>query len=361
MKKKSMIGLFLLLTLWGGLALGLWLRTPDAFSQSERRKLAQKPELSGKELLSGRYMSGVQSYSEDQFPFREDFRMVKAVFSQKVLGQKDNNSLYPAENQLVKLDYPMNASAVQSNAKKLAAVCSRYYPDSKPVFCLVPDKGYYLAQRNGYPAMDYEVMEKLVSEALDAQTVSLFDVLSADSYYATDLHWRQEKLLPAAAAIAEALGIPVPESQNYVQTVLTDAFYGVYAGQAALPVHPDSLTVLENEMLSACTVTVSGKSSAVYNLSYLGGRDDYEVFLSGSAGVLEITNPAGDPEKTLVIFRDSFGSSMLPLLVQGYGRIVALDIRYYPSQALETVLPEGDPDVLLLYSSTVLNTPGIFK
>lgn len=40
--------------------------------------------------------------------------------------------------------------------------------------------------------------------------IDIWDLLSADDYYKTDPHWRQERLLPVAAAICEALGADAP-------------------------------------------------------------------------------------------------------------------------------------------------------
>ena len=41
--------------------------------------------------------------------------------------------------------------------------------------------------------------------------------------------------------------------------------------------------------------------------------DPYSVFLSGSKSLLTITNPSADTDRELVIFRDSFASSLAPL------------------------------------------------
>ena len=61
-------------------------------------------------------------------------------------------------------------------------------------------------------------------------------------------------------------------------------------------------------------------------------------------------------EGVLVVFRDSFGSSLIPLLAEGYGTVYAVDIRYIASDALQRVVsfPQG-ADVLFLYSTTVLH------
>ena len=90
---------------------------------------------------------------------------------------------------------------------------------------------------------------------------------------------------------------------------------------------------------------------------YAAAQDaPYDLFLSGSRSLLRIENPAADRERVLVVFRDSFGSSLIPLLAEGYGTVYAVDIRYIASDALQRVVsfPQG-ADVLFLYSTTVLH------
>ena len=81
----------------------------------------------------------------------------------------------------------------------------------------------------------------------------------------------------------------------------------------------------------------------------------YEVYLSGPKSLLTIENPQGQPGKELIIFRDSFGSAIAPLLVQGYQKITLVDIRYLSSAMLDRFLDFHGQDVLFLYSTLVLN------
>ena len=57
-----------------------------------------------------------------------------------------------------------------------------------------------------------------------------------------------------------------------------------------------------------------------------------------------------------MVFRDSFGSSLVPLLVQDYRSVTVVDIRYINSGILNNYLRFTNQDVLFLYSSLVLNS-----
>lgn len=365
MKKQKMpaVGILLVMSLWLLLAVGLWFGPRQELSEWERRKLEQLPTLTVESLADGRFMSKFESFCQDQFPLRDAFRRVKAGFSYGVLRKLDNNGIYLAQNAAGKLEYPLNGNSVAGAVKKFQSIYDRFLKDGagKILFSVVPDKSFYLAEQNGYPCMDYEAMFEAFRALPWAEYVDLTDVLTGECYYKTDTHWRQETLLPAAERIGRALGIVV--ENDFTPTALERPFYGVYYGQAALPLKPDTIWLLESETVSRCVVTnyETGERSSVYDRSKLDSRDLYDVFLSGAAAVLTVENPEAQTDRELIVFRDSFGSSLVPLLLQGYSKVTLLDIRYLPTDYLPQVVEFNDQDVLFLYSTLVLNQSAMLK
>ena len=360
MKHKAMI----LLLVWGALTLAAWFSPEKALSVSERRPLAGKPELSAGAVFSGNYMEDFEDYSLDQFPFRDSFRRLKAWFHYSVLGQRDNNGIYVYQGYAAKQEYPLNETSVAHALNRFQTLYETYLTQSNVYMAVVPDKGYYLAEQSGHLAMDYDRLYELVEIGMPwAAQVDLRDSLSAGDYYRTDTHWRQEKLLDAAGVLCQALGIAPPKAEDYTRTALERPFYGVYYGQAALPMEPDTLYLLESTLLENCTVYdyETGKTGSVYDRNKLESQDLYDVFLSGARSLLAIENPDGDPDRELIVFRDSFGSSMVPLLVQGYGKVTLVDIRYIRMELLGEYLDFAGKDVLLLYSTLVLNNSAAIK
>ncbi|MDD6212114.1 MAG: hypothetical protein PUB22_03050, partial [Clostridiales bacterium] len=57
----------------------------------------------------------------------------------------------------------------------------------------------------------------------------------------------------------------------------------------------------------------------------------------------------------LIIFRDSFGSSLAPLLTGNYKSIYLVDIRYIEPDYLDEFIDFNNKDVLFLYSTLILN------
>jgi hypothetical protein len=89
--------------------------------------------------------------------------------------------------------------------------------------------------------------------------------------------------------------------------------------------------------------------------------DAYDVFLSGATALTTIENPHNVTGKELIIFRDSFGGSIAPLLLEEYSKITLVDTRYINSVLLPDYVDFHGQDVLFLYSTLVVNSSNILK
>jgi hypothetical protein len=364
---KNMLVVILLATCLLGFAFWNLLKSSDDYSAAERRRLAQFPTLTVQTVLSGDFMEGFEGYAADQFPLRDKFRALKAYMAYSVLGQADNNGIYVYNGYIVSMDYPLNERSIDNAAQHFRNLYEKYMQNTNVhVYgAVVPDKNYFAAAASGHLALDYEALYDVLSRQTDfVEYIDLRDLLSLDNYYRTDLHWRQEVLTDVAARILDSMGVErKPDYDDYDIVVLNEPFYGAYYGQAALPLPADSLAYLTNDVLPSCSVHnfESGQDSAIYDMEKASGRDPYESFLSGSVSLLTIENPKSATDRELVIFRDSFGSSLAPLLVESYAKVTLVDIRYLQSERLGQFLQFDDQDVLFLYSTLVLNNSETLK
>ena len=350
--------------LWICLTLSAWFGQRQEVSDSERRPLAQMPEIRLNTVLSGRFMEDFEDFSLDQFPLRDGFRTLKALFTTHILGQSDTNGIYPAQGHLVKQEYPLRESSVTHAADRFAYLYERYLVDSDVYFAVVPDKGQYLAEDSGHLTLSHDEMAALFREKLPWAThIDLRNSLDVDDYYRTDTHWRQENLFDAAKVLCDAMNVAAPDPADYIPTAIDRPFYGVYSGQAALPVEPDTLYVLESQLLQDCSVYdhESGKTLEVYDRTKLESKDLYDIFLSGSRSLLTIENPGAKTGRELIVFRDSFGSAMIPLLLTDYAKVTVVDIRYLQPALLDRYIRFSGQDVLFLYSTLVLNNSETIK
>lgn len=363
-KIKNIILVILTAAFLFGFLLWSILKPTDEQSVSERRQLAKFPAVNGETILSGSFMTDFEKYTLDQFPLRDQFRTVKAITAFYIFGQKDNNDIYIKDGFAAKLEYPMNEDSIKYAASRFQFVYDKFIAnkDMNVYLSVIPDKNYFMAEENGYPSIDYE---KFISDMREltgfAEYIDITTLLELSDYYSTDTHWRQEKLTDVARHLAAEMGVEL--SAEYTVNKVDTPFYGVYYGQSALPLPSDDLYYLENSLLNDCKVYdhETGKYISVYDLEKTNGNDPYEMFLSGSKSLLTIENPSSTTDKELIIFRDSFGSSIAPLLAEGYAKIILVDIRYISPIMLDRFIEFTNQDVLFIYSTSVLNNSVTIK
>lgn len=374
----------------------VWIKPDETSSISERRLLKQMPEYSKESLLSGRYMSSFEEYCLDQFPFRDVFRSMKAMTSLKL----DNNGIYVVDKMIdgetseviCDMDYPLDEDSLQYASKRFGNVYDMYLKDSncQVYLSIVPDKNYFYGESNGHLSMDYrQLVDIMLGCNQDMTYIDIFPYLSGEDYYRTDIHWKQEKLADVTVVLlngmkqedmtdmclemrkqetaAEDLNMEKStadvwekkeKAQPQYQTMTVEGwFYGVYHGQAALPIEPDCLQYLTNDAIEQMNVFdyQNNKEIPVYDKGKIESDDPYEMYVGGPISLATIENPACDNRKQLIIFRDSFGSSIAPLLAQGYSKTTLIDIRYILPTMIGQYVDFQDADVLFLYSTSVLN------
>lgn len=324
-----------------------------AISTLERRKLAQFPEITFSKILNGNVMDKWEKYVEDQFVERDLFRGIKSFWSMKIFAQKDNNKLFEKDEAIYKMEYPLNENNVQKSAQKINGVYEKYLKDMKVYYSIIPDKNYYL-ENDDHLKIDYDKLQEIIQSELSKLTyIDVREGLELEDYYRTDLHWKQENLQKVVKIIQNNMGLEELDI-NYDVYDKGD-FYGAYYGQLVTNVSPDNLYILTNEIIENCSTYnfETQKNAPVYTET--SSADRYDIFVSGATPLISIENPNAQTDKELLLFRDSFGSSLAPLLVENYSKITLIDLRYISSSLLENYIEFNDQDVLFLYSTTVLN------
>ena len=228
---------------------------------------------------------------------------------------------------------------------------------------VVPDKGSFTAPPEGYtPASAQETADTLLAQLDFVQYVDIAPGLTLEDYYRTDPHWRQECLVATAQTLAQAMDVPL--AGDFQENAIDVPFYGAYAEKAGEPLVADTLRYLTGEVLDACTVYdyETDAQESLYDLSAVETDTPYDLYLQGSRSLLRIDSPLSATDRTLVVFRDSFGSSLIPMLAESYRTIYAVDIRYLSSQMVGRFLSfDGSEDVLFLYSTMVLQNSRTMK
>ena len=90
---------------------------PDKnMSTTERRELRTFPEFA----FSSEYITKVEKYLLDHFPYREEYRSIKATFNYNVLNRLENNNIYLKDNNIYKSNYPTNINSINNFKNKIS-------------------------------------------------------------------------------------------------------------------------------------------------------------------------------------------------------------------------------------------------
>lgn len=351
MKMKNTITVLCVSIFFLGLSMWNLFGEKEEYSESERRVLAKFPDVTTENIMDGSFGNEFEEYAVDGFQKRDAWRRIKAYISTGVFMHKDNHDIYTAKGHISKLEYPMNYDMLDYAIALFDNVKDSYLKDNKIYLAVIPDKNRYLAEKNGYLSMDYDAFTNYLRDGMDyAEYIEIADLLEADDYYDTDTHWRQEKLLDVAERIATSMKAEF--RSNYKQVLLDIPFDGVYMGQSALLHASDEIIYLKNDVLDR--VIIEGAKD-VYDLEKAAGKDAYEIFLSGNQPIVRMQDTNNHSGKRLIMFRDSFGSSIAPLFMTGYSEIILVDLRYISSKMLDQYIDFDNADVLFLYSTLMLN------
>lgn len=330
-------------------SLGHIILKDQEISVSERRKLAKFPELE----LSSDYITEIDEYLLDHFPLRDSFRSLKANFNYHILQKLDNNDIYLKDHYIFKSEYPTNHKSIEYFLNNITKIKNMLNKNNKIYMLAIPDKNYYLKSDN-FLQLDYDyIYEQLKS--LEIENIDIRDIMNINDYYETDTHWKQEKLDKVVQTLNEKMNFDY-QTLEYKQYTF-DKFYGVYYGESAVSRKPEKLTYLTNDILEKVEVTYleNDKLNTVYNTDNLESLDAYEVYLDGASSFIEIKNKNSITKKELVIFRDSFGSSITPLLIPYYAEITVIDNRYINSDNFLNYIEFKNQDVLFIYSTLIMN------
>lgn len=322
-------------------------------SVSERRKLAQFPDFKISKLIDGSIINDWEKYVEDQFIERDLFRTIKSFWSINIFAQKDNNNLFEKDNAIYKMDYQLSENNIQKSCAKIKEVYEKYLKGKNVYYSIIPEKNYYL-ENDDHLKLDYNKLEKIIKNSLtELNYIDIRRGLKLEDYYRTDLHWKQENLQQVVQIIQKDMDLDIKEVNYEIKN--KGEFYGGYYGQLATNVNPDNINILTNETIESCiTYNYETKENASIYVE-TNSSDRYDIFLSGATPLISIENPNSETDKELLLFRDSFGSSMAPLLVENYKKITLIDLRYISSSILDNYIDFNNQDVLFLYSTTILN------
>lgn len=321
-------------------------------SVAERRKLATMPELTTKSLFDGTYFKKFDSYVTDQFVERDAFRKIKIDIELSTKGEYNNLYLY--DDYIIEEIFPLNSNSINNLTNKINYIKNTYLNNNSNIYyTIIPDKNYFV--NNGNLKLNYNKLQDMMKNNLsNINYINIFDKLTLDNYYKTDTHWKEEDLFNVANTIANQMNFDITNN-NVVNTITT--FKGSYAGRLSVTKDIDTIKTISNTSIDNSSVYnyETKKYTDIYDYTKINSLDKYDIYLSGAVPIIDIINNNTSSDKELIVFRDSYGSSLIPLLIEGYKKITVIDIRYISSKILNKYIDFNDQDVLFMYSILTIN------
>lgn len=349
MKNKIIITIFMAFI---GISAVMTSLNQKSISISERRKLESFPTLIKNGKYNQEFFNQLDDYFTDHFVNRDEYLRLKAYSTVKLFGMKDVDGVYLQDGYLFKQAKTIDEKSIAHFINLHNSLKEEYFKDQTTYFMPIPLKNHYL--ENNQLDYSYQEMQAQLAD-IKLLTIDIADLLSLDAYYKTDLHWRQDQLLSVVEAFFEATGLkqnPVEyKTQSY--TPFYGAYYSYYGGMA----EADTLNYLDSAAFDGVNVySLDQKGDVeIYDLTALGSIDSYNVFLDGPTSYLDIQNPNVDNGQKLIVVRDSYASSLIPLLIPSFERIQVIDLRYYASQYLDNLELDSEATVLFMYGEELIN------
>ena len=356
--------------------LNFFIASPDIIV-SERRPAAVRPsqrnDFSNAIFMDSTFSGQFSDFASDSFVFREQMRRVRAWMSFSVFRHADVGGLIFHPDYGIASFVPMNERQYELVAQQLTRFIDRHLTTQDLHFAIIPDKSYFT--RFGNMGLDPHRGAEILGAGLPSRVnmIDLTTSLTVSDFYRTDLHWCQTRLWDVMGTLSREIGFANP-----APTPIIDVGYwhGVYYGQLAMPGIPqEPMQVHDVGNLFATYYRPAGLGlepipGPIYDFENerwgFPSIDPYNVFLRGPQPLIRIET-GNNTGRNLYVFRDSFGSSIAPLLAlsESYDQIVLIDFRYIVGSHLmgEEVDFEfsDDADVLFLYSSLVLNDAALFN
>lgn len=285
-----------------------------ANTSTENRELAKFPQIQENGQWNVDYLQELAAYFEDHFAFRQELVSADAVIQSKVFGVSNVDTVVVGENDWLYYtasvdDYLgrnlLSERGVLNIAHNLSLI-QRYVQQQGAsfVFTIAPNKNslygdhmpYYFQQKTG-KAGHMELLKPQLAH-YNVSYVDLFSLFQAQEeilYLKRDSHWNQKGALLVYNALLEQLGM---EHDNYeaVKALRLKDEYGDL-----------------NKMLYPLT------AEPEWNYHYQ--KEDGFRYRTDTKSVeeawIETTNSEGKGK--LLMFRDSFGNTLLPLMANACG------------------------------------------
>lgn len=345
MRKHNVVGLLLfcgfLFTIAGG-----YLLPKAAFSDMEKRYLAQPPDFRWETVVSGTWSSQAEEYLTDHVPCRNLFVGINA-YMELLAGRQKLKDVWLEDGKLLEAPVAMDEQAI---ARNVNAINSFGQTLGQPVYLMVVPSAGWAAGVEGYTdEQSLQAVYAAAGENIRPVAVEGIYAGRPELYYNTDHHWTSQGAYNAYAAFAQAAGREYPAAETFDVTVVEDFHGSTYSRSALWLTPPETIELWQGSSnLTVTNAENEGVHCGIFYPERLEEADKYTVFLDGNHSLVRIHNP--EKEGKLLVIRDSYSNCLGGFLAESYGEVVLVDLRYYRQTVSELARQENFDDILVCYS-----------
>lgn len=370
----SIVTVLLFFGILTGLGLGTVFSEKKSFSETQNRKLADFPELTGKNIYSGKFTSGVEDYVSDHFAGHDGWIAAKTA-AELLTGKKERNDIYILEDRLVEKIPEPDMEEVQKSIDGIKKFAEENH--IAPYVMIVPTQAeiYKNELPANAPNPDQQAFINGVYAQLEGSAVPIdvYSTLSANKdsyiYYRTDHHWTTQGAFLAYIAAARKMDIMPLIEGSYDIDHASDSFKGTFYSKVLYEgIEPDSIDLWlpadrgeepEVEIYSTFG-TEPQLHEGMYFREYLEVKDKYSTFFGTNQPM--VTVHTGNEGGKLLVFKDSYAHCFVPFMTEHFSEITMVDLRYIQMSYKDIIdVSEYDKVMFLYNASTFMSDRNLKK
>ncbi len=270
---------------------------------------------------------------------------------------------------------------IESNTYDYAKVMAYYkklFPNSRVNVCIAPTSSIVIDNDTINSQLeDQEAIFKRTAEimadkdALGGQEINfvnmyyeLFAHRNEYVYFKSDHHWTQLGAYYGYRAFAESVGLVPVELSDFNKVIITETYNGSmydYTKDERVKTFLDTVEAYMSKKTLTMTVTDKKGNESVYNEAIMTWIKGYTAFLCSDNPFTVINVPENPQDKTILVFKDSYGNAMIPFLAEHYGTIMVVDTRYTGMNVYEMFGDQDIDDILFINNLEAANSPAWAK
>ena len=337
------------------------------FSVNENRYLASAPKLSFKTIINGTFVSELETYITDYFPFRDFFVGMKTNF-EILIGKSDIDDVYLGKDDYLLTKYK------KIDSEKLVQVINNFNKinsEKNINLMLIPSSiSIYSDKLPNYAITDSEIDSiNDIYAKTTTKNLNISDDLkkiknNVQVFYKTDHHYTTYGAYQAYVRYCIDNNINYLNINDFNVVKITDSFYGtLYSKTNKYNISPDDMYLFTtNTNYTVYYNDTKKETNSLYDYNYLNQKDKYSIFLSNNHSLITITNNSLNSNKELLVIKDSYGNSFVPFIAEHYKKVYVVDLRYNLNSMSE-FLKENKKikDIIIIYNiNTIDNSSSIY-